>query len=104
MDDAFGEFTERPATPAEKRQSEAHERLSKAYRRLFKSGTADAEMVYRDLLKRCHVFHSTFRADSTKRQDFMEGERNIGLYLIAQCETGEIDALKALEGGDAEVV
>ena len=80
------------------------ERLAKAYKRLFKSGTADATLVYRDLIERCHIFHSTFRVESGKRQDFMEGERNIGLYLIAQCEMEDIDALKALEGGDAEAV
>ena len=104
MEREFFENAERPATPVEKRQKEARERLAKAYKRLFKSGTADATLVYRDLIERCHIFHGTFRVESGKRQDFMEGERNIGLYLIAQCEMEDIGALKALEGGDAEAV
>jgi hypothetical protein len=53
------------------------------------------QRIYKHLLARCHVFSTTFTGNS--KTFFLEGERNIGLYLLAMREMASIEGLDNLK-------
>ncbi|MCF7791201.1 MAG: hypothetical protein K9M56_04300 [Victivallales bacterium] len=66
--------------------------------------TGAGKIVLRGILCRSHIFQSSFSNDE-KMRDFLEGERNVGLQLIASMieaspsEAGEI-TIKSNIGDD----
>lgn len=109
MSDDFLDEKREP-TAEEKRQEAARKHLALCYRKLFTFLPApptakDARLVYKDLLKRCHVAPPvlTFRADNPKWQDFMEGEKNIGIYIFETCEKEAAEAMKSLQDQEREI-
>lgn len=94
-DNEFAGDDERSLTEDEKRQQLEREQLLRSYQKIF--STREGKFVLWDLLSRCHILHSTFRAENTKIQDFLEGERSIGLYVLAQMEVADIEGLKELK-------
>lgn len=48
------------------------------------------------LLSMTRVFHATFD-ESTKRQDFMEGQRNVGLHFLSEAHEHCLDAYHLME-------
>lgn len=67
------------------------EQEGRSYKRLF--ATPDGKVVLKDLLRECHIFVSTFRQNG-KVQDFLEGKRAIGLYLLARIEKQDLEEIK----------
>lgn len=63
-----------------KQKTSDDERLKLAYQAVMQD--ENGILVLRDLIKKTHVLKSSFTADS-KVTAFKEGERNIGLYVIA---------------------
>jgi len=57
--------------------------------------TESGKRIYRHLLERCHVFSTTFTGNS--KTFFLEGERNIGLYLLAMREMATAEGLERLK-------
>jgi len=51
--------------------------------------------VYKHLLERCHIFRTTFTGNS--RSYFLEGERNIGLYLLAMMNWANEEGLEIIK-------
>jgi hypothetical protein len=82
---------ERETTLEEKQQKLEREQLARSYKKQF-SGP-DGLLLLHDLLARCHIFHSTFNQNG-KLQDFSEGQRAIGLYIIGQLEIADLEKLK----------
>lgn len=88
-------FTEetRLTKEAEKRNDLAHRQLLEDFKNTF--ATPAGKRVYRHLLERCHVFSSVFTGNS--KTFFLEGERNIGLYLLTMRELADIEGLEKLK-------
>jgi len=59
--------------------SSEEKQIREDFKRTFNS--PHGKRVYTHMLERCHVFNTTFTGNS--RTYFLEGERNIGLYLMA---------------------
>lgn len=57
--------------------------------------TPHGRRVFRHLMERCHVFHTTFTGNS--KTFFLEGERNIGLYLLGLREMASEEGLEKLK-------
>lgn len=77
-------------TDAEKRQEARRRALVNDYKTLF--DTKRGHRVFCDLLRRCHVFETTFTGNSATY--FREGERNIGLYLLSMREMADYEGLQ----------
>ncbi len=71
------------------------DQLGRSYKKVF-SG-ADGKLVLDDLLSSLHLFHSTFRGDNGKVQDYLEGRRSVALYIISQLEIADIGKIKKLK-------
>ena len=84
-------------TPEEQKQKLEREQLSRSFKKVFLQTGPDGQLVLKELVNRCHVFGITFNAHNAKLQDFAEGERNIGNYILAQCEMQDIEKLKQLQ-------
>ena len=93
MDDAF-QPEKRPETPEEHKQRLEREQLGRSYKKVF-SGP-DGDLVLRDLVKMTHVYGITFNAHNQKLQDFAEGERNIGNYILVKIEMQDREKIKQL--------
>ena len=83
-----------PNTEKDRKHKLEDEQLTRSYKRVL--NTPDGRLMYKDLLSKCHVFHSTFD-NNQKLQDYREGRRSIGLYLISRGELETIESLKDLE-------
>lgn len=100
MDDFdFDELEPKQPTKLDKdkealRQAE-EEQLARSYKRILE--TPHGKQVYKDLLAKCQVFHNSFRSESQKLQDFIEGRRSIGLYVMHRCEFENVSDFKKLE-------
>jgi hypothetical protein len=82
----------------ERREDVAKKRLDEAVARLNEVGSLQALLeseAFRDfiwrVLSRCHIFASTYH-DDPRRAALMEGERNIGLWVLK--EVNEADPKK----------
>jgi hypothetical protein len=67
-------------------ESAKNTKLVSDYRALF--ATEQGQRVLWDILSQCHIFHTTFTGNS--RGMFLEGERNIGLYLLYMAKLAEV--------------
>ncbi len=65
--------------------------LENDYRTIFT--TPEGQRVLNDILTMTHQFHTSFSFDGKKQTDFREGERNVGLKLIAKMNKINQDAL-----------
>lgn len=94
---------ERKPTALEIKQRLEREQLHRSYKKLFQDGGVvskqEAGMVLNDLLNQCKIFHSTFFKDNTKVQDFLEGKRSVGLYIIGQLQIADLEAINKLKEG-----
>jgi hypothetical protein len=70
-----------------------HKQLLLDVQRTFDS--QHGRRVFRHLMERCHVFHTTFTGNS--KTFFLEGERNIGLYLLGLREMASEEGLEKLK-------
>lgn len=57
--------------------------------------TPHGKRILWHLLERCHVFSTTFTGNS--RGFFLEGERNVGLYLLALCEMNDPEGMEQVK-------
>lgn len=58
-------------------------------------GTETGRRVLWDLLARCHVFQSSYRPKSQADETiFREGERNVGLQIMAMMQIEDMDKLQ----------
>jgi len=96
MTDGF-QSEKREPTPEERKQKLEREQLSRSFKKIFLQTGPDGKLVLSDIVNRCHVFGITFNAHNAKLQDFAEGERNIGNYILAQCEMQDTEKLKQLQ-------
>ena len=55
-------------------------------------GTAEGRRLINRIFERAHIFHTSFTGNSHTYLN--EGERNIGLWLISECEEASLDMLK----------
>lgn len=67
--------------------------LKECYRLTF--STKHGKKVFADLLSRCHVFQTTFTGNS--KTFFLEGERNIGLYLLGMMSWATVEGLEIIK-------
>lgn len=79
---------------AEEKAKREREQLLSDYSRVF--GTPEGKRVLWDLLVKTHVFSTTFTGNSTGF--FKEGERNVGLYLLAMNEMDTAQGLDRIKG------
>ncbi len=94
------EYTEtREPTPDEINQKLEREQRDRSYIKFF--STPDGKIILKDILTQCNIFHLTFRSHNPKEQDFLEGKRAIGLYLIARIPNRDLAELKELNDAKA---
>lgn len=67
--------------------------LLEDFRRTFE--TPNGRRVYKHLLEHCHVFSTTFTGNS--KTFFLEGERAVGLYLLAMREMANVESLDQIK-------
>lgn len=67
-------------------------KLRDDFKRTFNS--PHGQSVYRHMIERCHIFNSTFTGSS--KTFFLEGERNIGLYLLSMMDLASSDGLEVI--------
>jgi hypothetical protein len=78
---------------SEKKAENEFKTLLEDFKRTFE--TVNGKRVYKHLLERCHVFSTTFTGNS--KTFFLEGERNIGLYLLSMREMATVESLEKLK-------
>lgn len=83
----------RESKDREKQAEQDRKNLLEDFKRTFE--TANGKRVYKHLLERCHVFDTTFTGNS--KTFFLEGERNIGLHLLAMREMANVEALDQIK-------
>ena len=72
--------------------------LKNDFKRTFSS--QHGMRVYKHILERCHVFNTTFTGNS--KTFFLEGERNIGLYILAMLNLANYEGLEIIKDFDNE--
>jgi len=75
-----------------KQEAEDHQ-LYEDFKRTFNSN--HGKRVYAHLLERCHIFQTTFTG--TSKTFFLEGERNIGLYLLVMMNLNNTEGLEVIK-------
>jgi len=76
-----------------KKLDDEDRQLREAYKRTFNS--PHGKRVYANILSRCHVFQTTFTGNS--KTFFLEGERNIGLYLLGMMSLANNEGLEIIK-------
>lgn len=87
-----------PQDKLNKKLEEQERQLKEDFKRVFNS--PHGKRVYKHILERCHVFHTTFTGSS--KTFFLEGERNIGLYLLAMMNLANQEGLEVIKEIDNE--
>ena len=93
QDSPFREDIDKLQDEEKKKRKLQQRQLELDYEEVF--STRAGKHVFNDILNRCHIFHSTFTGNS--RGMFLEGERNIGLYILSNMYAPTDSAKEAID-------
>ena len=79
-------------------QDDKERQLREDFKRTFNS--QHGKRVYKHILERCHIFNTTFTGGS--KTFFLEGERNVGLYLLGMMNLADNAGIEVLKEIDNE--